>query len=134
MGESKCQVLPGGKGKGRCEPAKLCRPRRKKLLQLKTGTWWYILLLSHLSNSDRMKSNSHRRQSTSQDIFSLWLCTFIVYLLPPGACEARSRSRISLRRQFWHHSSKGERYKAAGDVETSVHDPTHIQAQIFYAV
>lgn len=126
-GESKCQVLPGGKGKGRREPAKLCRPRRKKLLQLKRGTWWYILLLPQLSNSDRT-------QSKSQDMFSLWLCTFIVYLLPPGACEKRSWSSTSLCRQFQQHRSKGERNEATGDMETSAHDPTHVQPQIFYAI
>lgn len=126
-GGSKCQVLPGGEGKGGREPAKLCRPKRKKLLQLKTGTRWYILLLSQLHNSDR-------RQSNSQDVVSLWLCIFIVYLLPPGACEARSRSSASLRRQLWHHCRKGERHEAAGDTETSNHDPTRIQPQIFYAI
>lgn len=89
-----------------------CRHRREKLLQLPSGTWWYILLLPRLSNSDwgqrnsdrrqsnsdRRQSNSDKRQSNSQDVFSLRLCTFIVYLLPPGACEAGSWSSTLCRR------------------------------------
>lgn len=125
--ESKGQVLPGGKGKGRREPAKLCKPRRKKLLQLKPGTWWYFLLLPCYATVIEGKA-------TDKILFSLWLCTFIVYLLPPGACKARSRSSTSLCRQFWHHHSKGERHEAPGDTETSTHDPMHVQPQIFYAI
>lgn len=104
-GESKCQVLPGGKGKGWREPAKTLQAQKEEVAAIKTRS-----VVVYFPTSPAMQQRPGVKQQLGY-ILSLTLYLYCVFAAS-WCLHSTESEHQSLRRQFWHHRSKGKRHEA----------------------